>query len=218
MLLDNYQSCSVIGNNINEFNSFLDNVVSECHEENSNKLPKVDIKKPLIKNEKDLAYEIGCKIYEKSLKFKTDNDYDKQEENKKVELSEKFTEEIEDKNYSKIFSLIIKFMFNLNLFDEKGYYDYLTYYFNVPDQERNSNVHANVKIHCKYIYYVYYQVLLRNNNSNGKKKDKIEVIKSKAEKLENNIYNSTIKQYENIMEAIKQKQCKCGQPQENEAT
>lgn len=187
------KDCTVIGEDLSILNNKLQNIYLEY---------KSTVKQE-EKNLLNITYKEGNEIYKESKKFKQKNFYDNQNENKKVELSEMFSENIKIKyqSFYKTFPLIIKFIFNLNLFNELGYYNFLTYYYSTDENKLEEM--ANIKINCRYIYYVYYQILNDNNNINGKKKDKKEFLKEKAERLENNIYKSTIKQYDNIIEAMK---------------
>lgn len=153
----------------------------------------------------DNAYDDGINIFNELRQFKRMNNYDSSDEQKKIELSESFFNSIKDK-YSFFFAtfpLIVKFMFNLMLFHPIGFREFLTFYFNTNPSERHNNMSENIKLNCKYVYFVYIHVLNENNGLNGKKKDKKDTIIHKALKFESNIFNMTIKEYDHIITSLK---------------
>jgi hypothetical protein len=177
-----------------------------------NKIPtdiNVDIKNDDVISKKtplDNAFEDGINIFNELRDFKIKNNYEKLDETKKMNLSESFFNNIKDKYtfFFATFPLIVKFMFNLMLFHPIGFREFLTFYFNINTNDRNSDMSENIKLNCKYIYYVYFQILTENNGISGKKKDKKETIVNKALKFESNIFNMTIKEYDHIISTLKQ--------------
>jgi hypothetical protein len=153
----------------------------------------------------DNAFEDGINIFNDMRDFKLKNDYVNSDETKKMNLSELYYNNIKDK-YSFFFAtfpLIVKFIFNLTLFHPIGFREFLIFYFNTDTNDRHSNMSNNIKLNCKYIYFVQLHILTDNDGINGKRRDKKENIVNKALKYESNIFNITIKEYDNIISTLK---------------
>ena len=203
---------NTIGHDLNDVNASLNNILNDTPNDIVNKIPTdidIDIKNNDVKNKKtplDNALEDGINIFSELREFKIKNNYEKSDETKKMSLSESFFDNIKNKYtfFFATFPLIVKFMFNLMLFHPIGFREFLTFYFNINTNDRHSDMSENIKLNCKYIYYVYLQILTENNGINGKKKDKKETIVNKALKFESNIFNMTIKEYDHIISTLKQ--------------
>ncbi len=208
----NINNYSIIGCNLNDVNITLNNIYNDNTLKHLNKLcNNFEINNQYINNKDnkqiDNAYNEGLNIFKELCEFKKINKYYIADEYKKNELSEIFYNNIKNK-YSFFFTtfpLIIKFMFNLMLFDTIGFRKFLIYYFNT---EISNNMSDNIKLNCKYIYFVYLQILLINNNKSGNKKCKKNIIINKALQFEEYIYNITIKEYNNIITTLKQNNIK----------
>lgn len=209
LTLDNINT---IGQDLNDVNASLNNILNDTSNDIVNKIPtdiNVDIKNDDVISKKtplDNAFEDGMNIFNELRDFKIKNNYERSDETKKMNLSESFFNNIKDKYtfFFATFPLIVKFMFNLMLFHPIGFREFLTFYFNINTNDRHSDMSENIKLNCKYIYYVYFQILTENNGISGKKKDKKETIVNKALKFESNIFNMTIKEYDHIISTLKQ--------------
>lgn len=206
----NLNNSSTIGCNLNTVNDNLNDILK--HDIKST-TPSIDGNSPnTINNDNnnkitpfDNAYNDGISIFRDLCHFKRMNNYDAVDEHKKVELSETFFNNVKDKYayFFATFPLIVKFMFNLMLFHPNGLREFLSFYFNTDVSERHNNMSDNIKLNCKYVYFVYLHILTENNGMNGKKKDKKDTIINKALKFESNIFNLTIKEYDHIITSLK---------------
>lgn len=210
-----FDNIKIIGNDLSDVNTSLNNILNNTSNETVSKIQNTNVgvnekyKKKAVQASGlcplDNAFEDGINIFNEMRDFKLKNNYENSDETKKMSLSESYFNNIKDKYifFFTTFPLIVKFMFNLMLFHQIGFRDFLTFYFNTNPNDRHSDMSNNIKLNCKYIYYVYLQILTEHNDINGKKKDKMETIVNKALKLESNIFNMTIKEYDHIISTLK---------------